>query len=183
MSRADYADVDKLTNEQKVQLDRVPLNLTRMLLHCPAEMVKSFYDLAWSFRSGILDPRIREGIILRVAALRGNGYELEHHVPAAKEAGLNDDEIAAITSDIPGKSAALAASFISMLNLVDDCVKQGKATDATFENASRFFSTSEIAEATLLAGLYSMCACFIETMGVGLDQHPLNWAWIDKPGQ
>ena len=53
-------------------------------------------------------------------------------------------------------------------------------SDSTFEKASKIFSTSEIAEATLLAGLYEMLACFLKTMGVELDQHPLGWNEVDR---
>ena len=96
-----YADPSKFTKEQQEQLTRTPINLTRMLLHCSGDMVKSLYDLAWTFRSGNLEPRMREAIILRMATIRNCSYELSQHVPAAKLAGLSDGEIAAITSVRP----------------------------------------------------------------------------------
>jgi hypothetical protein len=67
-----------------------------------------------------------------------------------------------------------------MIQLVDDCSKLGKASDSTFGKASKIFSAPEIAEATLLAGLYEMLACFLKTMGVELDQHPLSWSEVDQ---
>jgi hypothetical protein len=53
-------------------------------------------------------------------------------------------------------------------------------SDSTFEKASKIFSASEIAEATLLAGLYEMLACFLKTMGVELDEHALSWSAVDS---
>ena len=176
MKRADYADPSKFSKAQREQLDRMPINLTRMLLHCPVEMVKSFYDLAWSFRSGNLDPRIREMVILRMATLRCSQYELSHHIPAAKIAGLNDQEIAEITSPNP---TALDEKLTVMVRLTSDCAHDGRVSEATFESAAKIFSTAEIAEATLLAGFYEMLASFLETMRVGLDQHALNWSVVD----
>ena len=46
--------------------------------------------------SSTLPPRIRELAILRVAHRRDCTYEWTHHVTLAKEAGLRDDEIAAV---------------------------------------------------------------------------------------
>jgi len=37
--RGVYPDGSKFTQEQSEQLDRLPINLTRMLLHCPVPMV------------------------------------------------------------------------------------------------------------------------------------------------
>ena len=176
MERVEYPDESKFTKEQKEQLERVPINLTRMLLHCPVPIVQSFLDFALSFRTGNLEPKLRELVILRMATLHGSSYELMHHLPAAKMAGLSEQEISAITSSHP---SGLDQKHSVMTQLVDDCSQLGKVSDSTFEKASKIFSTSEIAEATLLAGLYEMLACFLKTMGVELDQHPLSWREVD----
>jgi alkylhydroperoxidase family enzyme len=176
MERVECADESKFTKEQREQFDRLPINLTRMLLHCPVPMVKSFLDFGLSFRTGSLEPEIRELVILRMATLRSCSYELMHHLPAAKIAGLSEMEISAITSAQP---SGLDQKHSVMIQLVDDCSQLGKVSDPTFEKAAEFFSVAQIAEATLLVGLYEMLACFLKTMGVGLDQHPLSWSEVD----
>ena len=175
--RVEYPDVSKFTQEQKEQLDRVPINLTRMLLHCPVEMVKSFLDFGLSFRTGNLDPKIRELVILRMATLRGSSYELKHHLPAAKMVGLSEQEISVIISAQP---SGLDQKLSVMIQLVDDCSQLGKVSDSTFEKLAKIFSAPDIAEATLLAGFYQMLACFLKTMGVELDQHGLNLSEVDR---
>jgi alkylhydroperoxidase family enzyme len=176
MERVDCPDQSKFTKEQREQFDRLPINLTRMLLHCPVAMVKSFLDFGLSFRSGNLDSKLRELVILRMATLRGSSYELMHHLPAAKIAGLSEMEISAITSSHP---SGLDQQHTVMVQLVDDCSQLGRVSDSTFEKAAEFFSVAQIAEAMLLAGLYEMLACFLKTMGVELDQHPLSWSEVD----
>ena len=176
MQRANYPDPLKLTQEQRELLGRVPINLTRMLLNCPALMVQSFLDFALSFRAGNLEPKLRELVILRMATLRASSYELMHHLPAAKIVGWSELEISAITSAQP---SGLDQKHSIMIQLVDDCSQLGKVSDSTFEKAAEFFSVAQIAEATLLAGLYEMLACFLKTMGVELDQHPLSWSEVD----
>jgi len=175
--RFDYPDASKFTKEQKEQFDRLPIYLTRMLLHCPVAMVKSFLDFGLSFRTGSLEPKLRELVIVRMATLRASFYELIHHLPAANTAGLSEMEISAITSAHP---SGLDQKHSIMIQLVDDCFQLGKVSDSTFERAAEFFSVAQIAEATLLAGLYEMLACFLKTMGVELDQHPLSWSEVDR---
>lgn len=170
--RGVYPDGSKFTQEQREQFNRLPINLTRMLLHCPVEMVKSFLDFGFSFRTGNLEPKLRELVILRMATLRGSSYELMHHLPAARVAGLSEMEISAITS---AKPSGLNEKFSLMLQLADDCFQLGKVSDSTSEKLAKIFSAPEIAEATLLAGFYEMVACFLETTGVKLDEHGLNW--------
>ena len=177
MESAEYPDESKFTKEQREQFDRLPINLTRMLLHCPVPMVQSFLDFALSFRTGNLEPKLRELVILRMATLNASSYELMHHLPAAKMVGWNEMEISAITSAQP---SGLDQKYTGMIQLVDDCSQLGKVSDSTFEKASKIFSTSEIAEATLLAGLYEMLDCFLKTMGVELDQHPLGWSEVAR---
>jgi len=176
MERVEYPDESKFTKEQREQFDQLPINLTRMLLHCPVSMVKSFLDFGLSFRTGNLEPKLRELVILRMATLRASSYELMHHLPAAKMVGWSEMEISAITSAQP---SGLDQKQSVMIQLVDDCSQLGMVSDPTLEKASKIFSTSEIAEATLLAGLYEMLACFLKTMGVELDQHPISWSEVD----
>ena len=161
--RGVYPDASKFTQEQRKQFDRLPINLTRMLLHCPVEMVKSFLDFGLSFRTGNLEAKLRELVILRMATLRGSSYELMHHLPAAKMAGWSEQEISAITSTQP---TGLEERYSIAIQFVDDCSKLGKASDSIFEKASKVFSAPEIAEVALLAGFYEMLACFLKTMGV-----------------
>ncbi|NBT48111.1 MAG: carboxymuconolactone decarboxylase family protein [Actinobacteria bacterium] len=175
--RVEYPDASKFTHEQREQFDRVPINLTRMLLHCPVPMVQSLLDFALSFRTGNLEPKIRELVILRMATLRGSSYELKHHLPAAKMAGLSEQEISVITSAQP---SCLDQKLSVMIQVVDECSQLGKVSESTFEKASKIFSASEIAEATLLAGVYEMLACFLKTMGVDMDQHALSWSAVDS---
>jgi alkylhydroperoxidase family enzyme len=175
--RSVYPDVSKFTQEQREQFDRLPINLTRMLLHCRVAMVKSFLDFGLSFRKGNLEPKLRELVILRMASLNGSSYELMHHVPAAKMAGWREQEISNIKLAQP---TGLDEKYSIMIQLVDDCSKLGKVSESTFKKAKEIFSLAEIAEATLLAGLYEMLACFLDTMGVELDQQALSWSEVDR---
>ena len=177
MNKRRYPDLLTLSPMQREQFDRVPINLTRMLLHCPVAMVQSFLDFALSFRTGNLDPKLRELVILRMASLSGSSYELMHHVSAAKMAGWSEQEISSIKLAQP---TGLDEKYSIMIHLVDDCFQLGQVSDSNFKKAAKLFSVAQIAEATLLAGLYEMLACFLKTMGVEMDQQSLNWSEVDR---
>jgi len=100
-----------------------------------------------------------------------------HHLPAAKMVGWSEMEISAITSTQP---SGLDEKQAVMIQMVDDCSQLGKVSECTFQKAEKLFTVAEIAEATLLAGLYEMLACFLATMGVQLDQQALSWGDLDR---
>lgn len=174
MPRLDYADPG-LSDQSRVQFARLPINLTRMLLHAPAE-IKAFLDLVTGFRHGALDPKLRETVILRVAADQENHYQRMQHLPAAELAGLSKEEVDAITR---GDLARLDPRLALAVRFVDECVTRVKVSDGTFADAKEIFSPAEIVEMTLLAGFYVMIARFLATLAIDLDAAPINWSQSD----
>ena len=174
MPRLDYADPG-LTEESRVQFARLPINITRMLLHAPAE-IKGFLDLVTSFRHGALDPKLRETVILRVATDEENLYQRMQHLPAAELAGLSKEEVDAITR---GDLARLDPRLAVAVRFVDECVTRVKVSDATFADAKEVFSPGEIVEMTLLTGFYMMVARFLATLAIDLDRAPVDWSQSD----
>jgi alkylhydroperoxidase family enzyme len=174
MPRLDYAD-PSLSEESRAQFARLPINLTRMLLHAPAE-TESFLDLVSGFRSGALDPRLRETVILRVATDEENLYQRMQHLPAAELAGLSGEEVDTITR---GDLARLEPRLAVAVRFVDECVTRVKVSDATFADAKAVFSAQEIVEMTLLTGFYMMIARFLATLAIDLDAAPVDWRQSD----
>jgi len=174
MPRLDYAD-PSLSEESPAQFARLPINLTRMLLHAPAE-TQGFLDLVSGFRRGALDPRLRETVILRVATDEENLYQRMQHLPAAELAGLSGEGVDAITR---GDLARLEPRLAVAVRFVDECVTRVKVSDATFVDAKAVFSAQEIVEMTLLTGFYMMIARFLATLAIDLDAAPVDWRQSD----
>ena len=126
MPRLEYAD-PTFSTDSRTQFARLPINLTRMLLHAPAE-TKGFLDLVSGFRRGALDPKLRETVILRVATDEENLYQRMQHLPAAALAGLSKEEVDAITR---GDLARLNPRLAIAVRFVDECVTRVKVSDAT----------------------------------------------------
>ncbi len=137
-----------------------------MLLHLP-DGVGPYLDLAFSFlKKGELDARLREAVILRVAARSSSEYERTQHDPSARKAGLTDEELAAIRADGP---VELPGDLGLALRFADECLRDVRASDATFREARGRFSPRQLAELTLLVGFYMMTARFLETLEADID--------------
>jgi len=176
MARLDYVDFAGASDDQRAQFDRLPINLTRMLLHSP-HIAKGFLDLAIGFRQGVLDPKLRETVILRVATDQDSLYQRMQHLPAADLAGLSNGEVDAITR---GDLTRLDPRLAVAVRFVDECVTRVKVSDPTFEDARRVFSPSEIVEMTLLTGFYMMTARFLATLSTDFDAQPVDWRRSDR---
>jgi alkylhydroperoxidase family enzyme len=175
MARLDYVNVDRAGDDPRTQFARLPINITRMLVHAPEEAA-GFLDMANAFRHGALDPRLRETVILRVAADEESRYQRMQHLPAAGLAGLSAGEVDAISR---GDLSRLDPRLAVAVRFVDECVSRVRVSDATFADAQRVFSPREIVEMTLLTGFYIMTAHFLATLDIDLDATPVDWVRAD----
>ena len=176
MARLDYVNPERAGEASRAQFARLPINLTRMLIHAPEETA-GFLDMVNAFRHGALDPRLRETIILRVAANENSLYQRIQHLAAAGLAGLSGDEVDAITR---GDLTRLDPRLAVAVRFVDECVTRVRVSDTTFSDAQKVFSPREIVEITLLTGFYIMTAHFLATLDIDLDAAPADWAQSDR---
>ena len=176
MARLSYVDPADMSDDLCAQLQRLPINLTRMLLHAP-RTASGFLDMAIGFRQGVLDPRLRETVILRVATDQDSLYQRMQHLPAADLAGLSGEEVDAITR---GDLTRLDPRLAVAVRFVDECVARVRVSDPTFDDAHKLFSPSELVEMTLLIGFYMMTARFLASFGIDLDATPVDWRRADR---
>lgn len=172
MSRISLIDVEDMTREQREQYDRFPSNLTRGLLLTEQRLATALPNLANALRASGLDPKLREGVILRVAALTGSAYERMQHLEQAGKVGWSASDIAAIEHS---KLSGLPDAFRAVLAFVDECVASPQVSDATFAEAKAVLSDRDIATVILLVGHYMMVARFVATLEIDLDAKPDSW--------
>jgi alkylhydroperoxidase family enzyme len=168
MMRIDIPSVERMSVPDRRQYNRFPSNLVRALLKTRG-CTPGYLDLGFALIDANVDTRRRELVILRVAALSDSAYERMQHLPPARKAGWSDADIAAIET---GQSSHLAPADGALLRFVDECVRDVRVSDRTFDAIRKFLSEQEIAEATLLIGYYMMTARFLETLEVDLDDAP-----------
>ena len=175
MARLPFPDPVTVPERASRQVGRFPLNLTRMLLHSP-DAVGPYVDLAFALQKhGRLPAKLRELVVLRVAALSSSSYERTQHEPAARRAGASDAELASAES---GHPAGLDPDIALAFRFAEECARDVKVSDQTIQEAQRRFSPSEVAELTLLVGFSMMTARFLETLKIDADP-PLDTSDLD----
>ncbi len=172
MSRIPLVRIEDMDPEQRAQYDRFPANLTRGLLLADQRLSQALPDLANALRAAPLDAKMREAVILRVAALHDSAYERMQHLGQAGKLGWSDAEIAAIEA---GRLDALPADTAAVLRFAGECVMQGNVSDETFAVAQAVLNPRDIATVILLVGHYMMVARFTAVLGIELDVQADSW--------
>lgn len=151
-----------------------PLNIFGVLGRHP-KLLKRF-NLMGGFllNKGLLPAREREIVILRIGWNARAVYEFGQHTVIGKEAGLTDDEIAALASDDPtardwsDDDAALVALADELH--ADDCVG-----DETWSRLAARWSDAQMVELLVVAGFYRLVSGFLNSAGVQLDDGVPAW--------
>lgn len=172
MPRIPLVRVEDMTPEQRAQYDRFPSHLTQGLLLTEQRLAGALPNTANALRTSGLNPKLREGIILRIAALSGSAFERMQHLGEAKKAGWTDAEVLDIEA---GDPLAHLGEMTSILKFVDECVASPQMSEATFAGVSRLLSPRDLVTVILLVGHYMTVARFIAVLGIDLDLEPSNW--------
>jgi 4-carboxymuconolactone decarboxylase len=169
VARLPYAELDRAPEAVRALVAALPpLNIFRMLAHAET-LLHGFTQLGTAILGrALLDPRLRELAILRVAARSPAAYEWQQHVPIARACGVSDDEIAALELD-DAEAGCFEERARALLRLTDDLLAGPRASDATLAAMRRAFSDREVCEAILTIGYYMLVARFLETTGVDLE--------------
>jgi alkylhydroperoxidase family enzyme len=114
-----------------------------------------------------LSIRQRELLVLRVAALRDAAYEWAQHVVLARDAGIDDDEIARVVKgpDEPGWAPFDAA----MVRAVDELLADAMITDDTWTVLAGELDEQQLMDLVFTVGAYDLLAMALRSFGVELD--------------
>ncbi|GAA1909122.1 carboxymuconolactone decarboxylase family protein [Williamsia serinedens] len=108
-----------------------------------------------------------EMVIIRVAALRECGYELDHHLRLGRRAGIDADLAARIQK---GPDALESERSRVLLTAVDELVADRDISDPTWEALSRHLTERERIGLLLLVGNYDSLATTISTLRIERDR-------------
>ena len=144
-----------------------PLNIFRTLARAPKALTRfnewGAYVLS---RRNALPPREREILILRVGWLCKSGYEFTQHTRIGLNAGLSEDEIAAIKK---GADAGWSAADAALIRAADELVQGHFVSDATWKALVEHFDDKQRMDAVFTVGQYTQVSMFLNTFGVQLD--------------
>ncbi len=156
--------------ENALTVDGSPLNIFGTMGHHP-KLLKRFNLLGgFLLNKGLLPAREREIVILRIGWNAQAVYEFGQHTLIGRQAGLGDDEIAALA----GGTREWSADDQALIDLADDLCRDDVVSDATWAALDRW-NDAERVELVIVAGFYRLVSGFLNSFGVQLDDGVPGW--------
>jgi alkylhydroperoxidase family enzyme len=174
MSRIPSPAAESLDDDARQIYDRMPMNVTLMMLGASPEVARAFIAFGKSFYSGsALPPRLREIAALRVAYLLGADYTLLQHVPIAEQAGVTAADVEAIREG-GARAAELGPEGAAVVAFTDDVVQTSRAGDEALAAVREFLDDRLVMDLTMAIGCFWTASSYMRTTGVDLDAAPLD---------
>lgn len=136
-----------------------------------------YWRYGLSFRNARISPRVRERVIVRVGAITDCEYILVQHDSEALHTGTGPALLADLAD--PRQQEFGDPSLTALVRYVDSLVANVGAERHTLRELRKHFPDNEVAEITLLAGTYVLCAAFVKSLQVPLDDGPVDWTAAD----
>ncbi len=172
MPRIPYPDVSTLPEIMQKMLAGTPLNVVRIGAHASPPLFEAQGRLGWAIANpDVLEPRLRETVILRVAYLSRSEYELHHHIPLARIAGLTEAELEAISR---GRFEQLDPLLAAAARFTDEVVLHLSPTDETLAALRRVATDQILVNIVLAIGCYMSIARLAAVTGVEPDSAALG---------
>jgi AhpD family alkylhydroperoxidase len=171
MTRIAYRRPEDMTERaRELTLERGNLNVYRALAN--AEKVFTGWMLAGraALVSPVLPIRLRELVILRTAYLMDCRYELGQHDDIARTAGVDGDEIKAITSDSGWQTAGFNAVELAVLQLTTELVTTRSVAAALFDQVHKVLGSEATIEVLMVINRYAGLALMLNALDVDLDE-------------
>ena len=167
MPRIPYPDIDAQPELVRQRVAAVPLNVVRICAHASVPLFDAQGRLGAAVAdTSVLDPRLREAVILRVAHLSNSPYELHHHIPLGKAAGLTQAELDALAA---GDYAALDPLLAAAARFTEEVVLQLSPSDETLRALRALVPDRIVVNIVLTIGCYMSIARLIAVTGIELD--------------
>ncbi len=145
----------------------MPLNVVRICAHASEPLFDARGRLGAAVADpAVLDPRLRETVILRVAHLSHSAYELHHHVPLGRSAGLSEADLDALAA---GDYAALEPLLAAAAHFTDEVVTALSPSNKALAGLRSLASDQTVINIVLTIGCYMSIARLIAVTGIELD--------------
>ena len=172
MQRIPYPDVSRLPAVVQTTLENVPLNVVRICAHASLPLFDAQGQLGRAVANPeVLEPRLRETVILRVAHLSNSTYELHHHIPLGRAAGLTEAELSALANR---NYTSLEALLAAAARFTDEVVMLLSPSDATLAALRKVASDQMVVNIVLTIGCYMSIARLIAVTGIEPDAAALS---------
>jgi 4-carboxymuconolactone decarboxylase len=123
--------------------------------------------------TGLLPPRERELVILRVAWRTDCVYEFGHHSLLGRRGGLTDDEIHGLVE--PAGAHGWDAGDAALVAMADELCETNAIGDETWAVLDERWDAGELVELVALAGYYRMVAGMLKSFRVQAEDGTPGW--------
>jgi alkylhydroperoxidase family enzyme len=152
------------------------LNVFKVMAHTPDLMEAWWRMMAVLFGRLALDARLRELAILRLFQLRHVAYGFAHHVRIGKEAGVTDDQLAAL--DAYESSDAFSELDKLVLRYTDAVTELRDDAAAIATELRAQLSEQELVELTFCIANWNLMAHLLVPLKIELE--PAARAWLPE---
>jgi alkylhydroperoxidase family enzyme len=182
MPRIPFPNPDDLPEADREFLASLPqLNISRMLAASPSMFKPLTRVFSAYLNDGVLDEELREIVILRTGHLRNSEYEVVHHRRAARLVGMSQERIDALEPD--GDLSVFSAAERQVIRFVDEVVRDGAPSQATFDAVAQFMNPAELVELTTVIGVYTLVSMLCSTFEIELEDAPIAETGIEDIGR
>jgi alkylhydroperoxidase family enzyme len=145
------------------------LNNLRMFARVPRcfNTLMSFIDEI--FNHGNFDKRLRECMYIRISYVCGLYYELRHNLLFARNLGMTEAEIAALTSEVEVNQLDDEANLVC--KAAEEITKNISISDKTLKQLLDRFDVDTTSELILLVSWFNMLIRYVESMRVPYEQN------------
>ncbi|WP_430336059.1 carboxymuconolactone decarboxylase family protein [Rhodococcus sp. ACT016] len=169
MSRIALSKLDDLSpTASEFVTRRGQLNVFRLLAGAPEVFDGWIRMVDAQLNSTTISGRLSELVILRVAHLQRSRYELAQHADVARQGGISESEIAAVTSD--GPVTGFAPAEATVLSFVTELVTTRTVSAESFAAADAQLGTAAVTELLMLVSLYYGLALVLNASDVEIDR-------------
>lgn len=142
-------------------------NINKMVAHAE-QSARHFMRLGNSLLTQAkLDARLRELAILRIAILCKSRYEWYQHEIMARQAGVPEEQITAISQG--SDSSVFNDQERAVIRYTEEVTRNVKSSEESYSKLTKFLSHRELVELTLTIGFYNLVALFLENTGVEIE--------------
>lgn len=179
MARIPYPDPTTLPDDARELLATLPqLNIFRMLAGSGPSFVPFMALINAYLNEGVLEPELRELVILRVGHLCGSAYEVHQHRRVSRTICMSAERIDATTGALP--SRLFSAAENAALALTDDLVAHVKADAKLIEAARAHLGDKGVQELVIVVGVYLLVCRYLESFEIELEEKDIEGSGLDE---
>ena len=172
MAKIPYVEREKASPEIKALYDQVQSklglvpNVVKAMANSPVLLQGFMPFLGAALGPSAVDAPLKELAIITTSKLNGCSYCTAHHTVAGKKAGLSIEKINALPDP---NSSLLDDKEKAVVRFAKEVTEDVAASDESINQLRKYFNDSQIAELTMVIGVFNVLTRFADTFKVDLE--------------